>query len=247
MDLGVFTVVIVFALWIILVRYLSSPGFKGRLGEKNAAVRMSLSLNSRTYCRFHDIIIPSSNGTTQIDHLLVSPFGLFIVETKNIKGWIFGSEDQSKWTKSVYGKNYSFQNPIRQTFRQKKIVAKFLNIEESFVHTVIFFAGDCKFKTPMPSNVIKSGLGRYIKQFKTRILSANDILEILRILEQHRSKSKVTSKDHVRSLRERHSSTTVCPKCGSNLVERITKKGTRAGSKFLGCESYPSCRFTKNL
>jgi len=247
MDLVVVTALIVFVLWISLLRYLSSAGFKGQVGEKKAAVRMSLSLNSKSYRRYHDIIIPSSNGTTQIDHLLISPFGLFIVETKNIKGWIFGSEDQVKWTKSLYGRNYSFQNPVRQTFRQKKILAKFLSIDEPFIHTVIFFAGDCKFKTPMPSNVIKSGLGRYIKRFKTKILSASDISQILRKLEQHISISTLSKKDHLQSLRERHSSTTICPKCGSNLVERTAKRGPRAGSKFLGCENYPKCRFTKNL
>jgi len=85
---------------------------QGWFGEKKATFYMWLSLNSKVYQRFHDIIIPAKNGTTQIDHLLVSPYGLFIVETKNKKGWIFGSEDQQKWTQSLYGNNYSFQNPL---------------------------------------------------------------------------------------------------------------------------------------
>jgi len=219
---------------------------KGWFGEKKTTFNMWLSLDVKIYHRFHDVIIPAANGTTQIDHLLVSPYGLFIVETKNIKGWIFGSEDQAKWTQSLYGKKYSFQNPLRQTFRQKKILSEFLGLDESIIHTVIFFVGDCKFKTHLPANVIKSELGRYIKQFQTLNLSPNEINQISGKLEQHMSESTVTTKDHVRSLRERHSSTTVCPKCGSNLVERMVKKGPKAGSKFLGCESYPKCRFTKN-
>ena len=60
------------------------------------------------------------------------------------------------------------------------------------------------------------------------------------------SESTLTNRDHIKSLRERHSSTTVCPKCGSNLVERTARNGPNAGSKFLGCENYPKCRFTKN-
>lgn len=207
---------------------------------------MWLSLNAKVYRRFHDVIIPAKNGTTQIDHLLVSPYGLFIVETKNIKGWIFGSEDQSKWTQSLYGKNYSFQNPLRQTFRQKKILSKYLDVHQSIIHTVIYFVGDCKFKTHLPANVINSGLGKYIKQFVNRILSPEEINRIVGKLERHVSESSLTTRDHVRSLRERHSSTTVCPKCGSNLVERTAKKGPNAGSQFLGCENYPRCRFTRN-
>ena len=220
--------------------------FRGWIGEKKATFNMWLSLNAKTYRRFHDVIIPAKNGTTQIDHLLVSPYGLFIVETKNITGWIFGSESQPKWTQTLYKNKYSFQNPLRQTFRQKKVLSEYLDLNESTIHTVVYFVGDCRFKTPLPDNVISSGLGSYIKQFRNRILSPVDIERVVRSLEQHISKSSLTSRDHVRSLRERHASKTVCPRCGSGLVERMAKKGPNAGSKFLGCESYPKCRFTKN-
>jgi restriction system protein len=208
---------------------------------------MWLSLNKKIYRRFHNIILPARNGTAQIDHLLVSRYGLFIVETKNIKGWIFGSKSQPKWTQVLYKRKYSFQNPIRQTFRQKKVLCEFLGLDESTVHTVVYFVGDCKFKTPLPANVLKSGLGRYIKGFQYQILSYEDVDHVTWILEQYMSGTTVKRRDHVRSLRKRHASTTVCPKCGSNLVERIAKKGPNAGSKFLGCESYPKCRFTKNI
>ncbi|MDJ0779150.1 MAG: NERD domain-containing protein [Gammaproteobacteria bacterium] len=219
---------------------------KGWLGEKKTTFNMWLSLNKEVYRRFHNLIIPAKNGTTQIDHLLVSPYGLFIVETKNKKGWIFGSEDQPKWTQSIYGKKYSFQNPLRQTYRQKKVLSEYLGIDESKIRAVVFFVGDCKFKTRLPENVIKSGLGRYIKQFKTTIIDALEIDTITVRLQRHALESTLSNKDHVQSLRERHNSTTVCPKCGSNLVERTARKGSNAGSKFLGCENYPKCRFTKN-
>ena len=207
---------------------------------------MWLSLDSTIYRRFHNVIIPTKNGTTQIDHVLVSPYGLFIVETKNIKGWIFGSENQPKWTQTLFRKKHSFQNPLRQTYRQKKILAEYLNLDESFVHTVVYFVGDCKFKTLLPANVINSGLSKYIKNFQNCTLFPGDVDRVTRALEQHEAQSSLTTRDHVRSLRERHASNTVCPRCGSNLVERMAKKGANAGSKFLGCESYPKCRFTKN-
>ena len=219
---------------------------RGWFGEKKTTFNMWLSLDADIYCRFHDVIIPTKNGTTQIDHLLVSPYGVFIVETKNIKGWIFGSEDQPKWTQSLYGKNYSFQNPIRQTFRQKKALSEYLDLDESIIHTVMYFVGKCEFKTHLPANVLKSGLGTYIKQFINRTLSTEEVGRVLNTLEKHASESTLTNKDHIQSLRERHSSTTVCPKCGSNLAERTAKKGSKAGSKFLGCGNYPRCRFTKN-
>lgn len=221
--------------------------FRGWIGEKKTTFYLWLSLNSKVYRRFHDVIIPSGNGTTQIDHLIVSPFGLFIVETKNRNGWIFGSKGQKSWTQSLYGNNYSFQNPIRQTFRQKKIISKFLRVDESTVHTIIYFVGNCKFKTELPDNVIKSRLGKYIKQFKDRVLPPEEVDRVVGEIGYYVSESSLTARDHVRSLRERHNSTTVCPKCGSNLVERTAKKGPNTGSKFLGCENYPKCRFTKDV
>lgn len=221
--------------------------FRGWFGEKKTTFYLWLSLNSKVYRRFHDVIIPSGNGTTQIDHLLVSPYGLFIIETKNRKGWIFGSEGQPIWTQSLYGKNYSFQNPIRQTFRQKKIVSEFLGVNESTVRTIIYFVGDCKFKTELPDNVIKSRLGKYIKQFKDQVLPTEEVDRVVGELEYYVSESSFTTKDHRRSLRKRHNSTTVCPKCGSKLVERTAKKGPNVGTKFLGCESYPKCQFTRDM
>ena len=76
------------------------------------------------------------------------------------------SELQSKWTQVVYKNKYSFQNPLKQTFRQKKVLSKYLDLEESHIETVVCFVGDSKFKTELPSNVLSSGLGRYIKQFQ---------------------------------------------------------------------------------
>ena len=53
--------------------------FKGWFGEKKTELKLSLALDSDIYTIYHDIVIPSFNGTTQIDHVIISPFGLFVV------------------------------------------------------------------------------------------------------------------------------------------------------------------------
>ena len=221
--------------------------FRGWVGEKITTFRLWLSLNRKTHRRFDHLILPSKNGTTQIDHLIVSEFGLFIIETKNKKGWIFGSENRQKWTQVIYGQSYTFQNPLRQTYRQKKILSEFLVLDEAFIHTIVYFVGDCKFKTALPENVLRARLGRYIKRFRDRLLSPPDVHRLVSVLENHIAKSTLTTRDHVRSLRQRHSSDVVCPKCGAMLVERTVKKGPNMGVKFLGCERYPQCRYSKSL
>lgn len=220
---------------------------RGWLGEKKSSISMWLSLNSRIYQRFHNLIIPSANGTTQIDHVVVSRYGVFIIETKNKGGWIFGCEKSSKWTQTLFHKKYSFQNPLRQTFRQKKILSEFLAIPEPCIQPVIHFVGDCSFKTPMPDNVLTSGLSHYIKKFRTPVLNSQQVNEIGKKIKHHISTSSLTTRDHLKSLKDRHNSSTSCPKCGSKLVQRVARTGKFAGSRFQGCENYPRCRFTRNI
>ncbi len=168
------------------------------------------------------------------------------METKNKKGWIFGSEKPPSWTQTFYKKKYSFQNPLRHTFRQKKILSEFLDLNEATVQTVVYFIGDSKLKTQLPDTVIKLGVGKYIKRFRNQMLSTEDVHRVIKAIKKHLSDSSHTNRDHIRSLRKRHSSKTICPRCGSKHIKRTAKQGSNAGKKFLGCENYPKCRFTKN-
>ncbi len=219
---------------------------KGWFGEKKASLSMWFSLDSDDYRRFHNIIIPGSNGTAQIDHVLISQFGIFIVETKNKTGWIYGSADQATWTQTLGRKKYSFQNPLKQTYRQKKVLSHFLGVAETKIFLIVYFVGDCSFKTDMPKNVIKSGIGRYIKAFQEVLLSNDEVSLVIQQLSKHVESSDLTNSDHIKSLKQRHSSDTICPKCGSELKLKVARSGTRSGREFLGCETFPKCRFTKS-
>jgi len=77
---------------------------KGWLGEKMTTIGMWAFLDKRVYYRIDNAIIPSQNGTTQIDHVVLSVFGIFVIETKNLKGWIFGSPESDKWTQNIFGR-----------------------------------------------------------------------------------------------------------------------------------------------
>jgi len=219
--------------------------FKGWLGEKMATFGMWAFIDENYYRRFHDIIVPSSNGTTQIDHLLVSPYGLFVIETKNMDGWIFGSENQAKWTQQFYRKKFSFQNPLRQNFRHIKCLSEYLNVNETHFHSVVFFIGECEFKTDMPSNVLNKGFKAHIESYRIPVLAEPDLSLIIDAIQRLKNDPSLTKANHLKSLDDRHNSSTVCPKCGGKLVERTARRGPNAGSKFLGCSSYPKCKFTR--
>ncbi|MCR8923134.1 NERD domain-containing protein [Dasania sp. GY-MA-18] len=70
---------------------LQSPWFKGLFGELQINLLLKLFLSKNKYHLFNNVTLASEDGSTQIDHLLISKYGVFVIETKNMKGWIFGS------------------------------------------------------------------------------------------------------------------------------------------------------------
>ena len=144
---------ILFLSWILFSSWIS--------GEARVARKLeSLRRKNKEYHLFNNIILKTPDGTTQIDHLLISPYGVFVIETKNFKGWIFGDAHQKKWTQSLFGPyhssiKYQFQNPIRQNYKHVKAVQDFLGIDSKSIFNLIVFAGNGEFKTEMPENVRK--------------------------------------------------------------------------------------------
>lgn len=220
---------------------------KGWFGEKMASVGMWAFLDKQVYLRIHDLTVPSPNGTTQIDHVLVSSYGIFVVETKNYAGWIFGDPTQAKWTQVLYGKKSSFQNPLRQNYRHIKCLSDYLGLPEDRFHSIVFFIGESTFKTPMPANVVNERLAGHIGSYRQMILSPEEVSSTFQRLQQLKAEPGHTRAAHLDSLKTRHNSSTTCPKCGAPLVTRTARKGVNAGNQFLGCTQYPKCRFTKAL
>jgi hypothetical protein len=206
---------------------------------------MWTKLDGNDYKRFHNVIFPTFNGTTQIDHILISRYGIFVIETKNINGWIFGDERAKQWTQSLYGKKYKFQNPLHQNYRHTKAVAQFLDIDHDNVYSIIFFIGDdvC-LKTELPPNVMRSGLSHYIKGFERRIFSESEVTTFVSKIERLKEGS-ISNREHVENLKSRFSNSTKCPKCGKSLVKRTARKGPHAGREFLGCTGFPGCKYTR--
>ena len=220
---------------------------KGWLGEKITSASMWAMMDQDVYHKIDDIIIPTSNGTTQIDHVVVSKYGIFVIETKNMRGWIFGNADSDRWTQNIFGVKHQFQNPLKQNYRHTRCLADFLKVDHDLMKPVVFFIGDCEFKTPMPRNVINNGLIPYIKEFKQACLTGKQVDDIESNLLSLRLDKSLNRQAHLASLSERHESSTTCPKCGGRLITRASKTGNTTGKSFLGCSNYPRCKYTKNI
>ena len=239
------TTILIVILVLVLVSFLKLNVVKGWFGEKITSAGMWALLDTDIYRRIDDLIVPARNGTTQIDHVLVSVHGIFVIETKNIKGWIFGSPENDNWIQSIYGKKRQFQNPMKQNYRHVRCLADYLGVDEKVFNSVVFFIGDCEFKTTMPPSVLNRGLIPYVKSFNNTYLTLQQVAYIETRLIALKGDTSLTKQVHLDSLRDRHESTTVCPRCGERLVQRVAKKGVSDGKLFWGCSSYPKCKFTR--
>ncbi|EAQ96911.2 Nuclease-related protein domain protein [Congregibacter litoralis KT71] len=117
--------------------WLNSARTKGRVGEWAVQSKLGAGLDSSTYTVLQDVTLPTARGTTQIDHIVLSPFGIFVIETKNWSGALYGSLDQAKWTQAFgRGKKVSVQNPFRQNYAHVKAVVRSVGIRG--VHRIVY-------------------------------------------------------------------------------------------------------------
>ncbi len=188
---------------LVIVAFLKTPLFKGWFGEAVANLLAFLILDKKTYHLIKNVTIPAENGTTQIDHIIVSIYGVFVVETKNMKGWIFGSQAQKTWTQKIFKHTNKFQNPLHQNYKHVKTLQSILGLEENQIHSIVVFVGDSTFKTEMPENVTH-GIGyiRYIKSKREQVLSSSEVLEIKNKIETGRLvRSFRTNKEHIANVK----------------------------------------------
>lgn len=189
----------------ILKALFRNPVFKGWLGEKQAQVFALNKLDSELYTTINDLYLPrpDGKGTTQIDHVVISRFGIFVIETKNYDHWIFGGENQRHWTQKVYNKSYRFQNPLHQNALHINALKGFLNTRKNIFHNIVYFIGKSQFKTQMPSNVLNRGLRGYIVNMQQEVLSDAQVSSIIEALQSHDQtmNKKRVAKKHIKQMR----------------------------------------------
>jgi Nuclease-related domain len=147
------------------------------------------------------------DGTTQIDHILVSRFGVFVIETKDYTGWIFANARQKTWTQLTFKLKFRFQNPLLQNFRHVVAVRSLLDfLPPSSIKSIVVFAGDAEFKTEIPDGVFTvDGLITHLKNSTEAVISLNRVQFAVGRLETARlAISGKTDVEHIASLQQRH-------------------------------------------
>ena len=216
----------------------------------------------------HNLYLPWPNGTTtEIDQIVITSSGIFVIEVKNYSGWIFGDQWNNYWTQ-VLPKGYSgkseknrFFNPIKQNQQHISCINKNLDYYNVPYHSIVVFSDYCSFKklSYVPSSVgvvHKKNLRRYIRKIEKNYrgsLNQQEINMLYNKLLKASVKSPGIEKKHITEIKDRQKiqasvsigNGEICPKCGAPLVLRTARNGAYAGSQFWGCSSFPKCRYIK--
>lgn len=237
--------ILILLILILLLKIFYSK-LRGIIGE--FWVRLELrKLPRKEYIVLNDIMIEQNNMTHQIDHIVVSKYGLFVIEMKNYIGFITGDEYEYNWTKFVGKTRYEFQNPIRQNYGHVQALKELLKLNEEIFIPIVCFSNQATIKVKTNKAVVQlDGLNKLIRNFY-KIQINDDIKEIANTIFKMNIEDKTKRKEHVNTIKKNINNdkelvdNNICPKCGGELVMRNGKRGT-----FLGCSNYPKCKYTKN-
>lgn len=117
-------------------------------------------------------------GKVNTDFVLFSPYGIFVMESKGLSGFIVGDEDDDKWRRAR-GKAFqrrTFANPLRRSQDNIAALQKMTGLPEHCFHPVVVVADDTHFQSPMPHNVVPVGdLADFIAAREEAILTPEQV------------------------------------------------------------------------
>ena len=153
MLMGLLLVMIGFVLGYWQRRVVDTHNFQNS-GEELVARTLQRYFKTEDYHLLNHITLTHRGGTTQVDHILVSRYGVFVIETKDYTGWIFANPEQDTWTHVTFTDKFKFQNPIYQNYGHVRAVEELLDfVPFNPIHSAVVFVGDAEFKTDVPLGV----------------------------------------------------------------------------------------------
>ena len=232
---------------IVLIVKFKSPNIKGSIGERKVSKALN-TLDNNEYKVINNVMIRTERGTTQIDYVVISVYGIFVIETKNYKGFIFGNENDDRWKQVIDKRSYKFRNPIMQNYGHVASLRKRLNLDKDLlVVSLIAFTNRASLRLNTQTPVkYDNNIVNYIKSYREKVISENYIMRLYYDLLMSNIAFKDTRKEHLENIRmnlrnmENSIRNNVCPRCGKDLVRRNGKHG-----EFIGCSGFPKCRFVR--
>ena len=227
-----------------LLVFLRTPKGKGLFGEFCVKLVLGKTKSEQKYVINNLLLKVGENKTSQIDHVLINRNGIFVIETKNYSGRIYGGVDDFEWTQVLnYGKvKNKFYNPIRQNKTHIYHISKIIKESIPLTSAIVFVRGDTRYINAYGVYNIWQ-LRRLISINTGTVLTATQMSAVYEQLINAKdcSTSQTEHIEYIHSMQSKIENN-ICPRCGKQLVLRKGKNGD-----FYGCSGYPQCKFTKNI
>ena len=224
-----------------------TPQTKGDRGEYFVAQILGETVEGEKYVINDLIFADSQTGQTcQVDHIYINKYGIWVIETKNYSGYIFGKESDKEWTQVLArGKTKNpFYNPIKQNKTHIYRLSEFLKTKYGF-HNIVVFADSADISNVSANNVCSMrNLSTVINDSSVDVRLSRELMkQYYDKLLDLKTNSKISIDTHIENIRRKKDDLErgICPRCGGKLVLRNGKNG-----QFYGCSNFPKCKFTKN-
>lgn len=166
-------------LWILmilaLILDLFMPRIKGLLGEKSVEFYLS-ELDESKYEIINHLILKLEENTIQIDNIVVSNFGIFVIQAENYKGKIIGREFDENWQQRLHVKTEKLQNPISENNKHIQVLQQVLReFDELKYIPIVTFTTNADLKVTSNTDVVYTiHLVKTIKRYTEEIISDTD-------------------------------------------------------------------------
>ncbi|MDB6354184.1 nuclease-related domain-containing protein [Trichococcus sp. K1Tr] len=158
-----------------------------------------------------NVYLPKEDGTTtEIDLIMITATGIYVFESKNYSGWIFGDENTKFWTQSLKGwKKYRFYNPIWQNKKHISALQKHLRLGNDVFRSYIVFSERCELKKMFVHSPEVKVMNRNVlfREVEDDMAQLPDRLSIFEINQIHSELSKyaladdATKQAHIDAMR----------------------------------------------
>ena len=242
-------IIIITVVILIISLKLYKSKIKGYIGEK-LVIKKLKKLNKRKYKVINDVLLKTQKGSTQIDHIVISKYGIFVIETKNYKGIIKGNEYDDNWSQILINKSETLRNPIKQNNGHIKALKDLIpEFRYKNIKSIILFTKRAKLKVNCETSVTYfNKVNKIIKKYRNEKFTKEEVERIYNKINELNINSFKERKTHVKNVKrnikqaKRSIRKNRCPRCGGKLKKKTGKYG-----KFKGCKNYPQCTFKMNL
>lgn len=149
---------------------------KGRIGEE--IIADNINNNIKIYHKIiKNVILENEDEKTEVDIILITYAGIFVIESKNFKGYIFGNSNHKKWTQVISKEEHNqFFNPIMQNKYHIDFISERLNLDKSYFHSYVVFGDNAKLQ-----NIT---IDDSKTDYKLRVINNDDLIENI-LLDLH--------------------------------------------------------------